>query len=335
MDKVYAKIKGSSTTFVLEIEQIRNGSVLEQDIEEMWCIDCGAPAHIYHHENGHISFRSIPHKKGCYTQTVEGEQDEKLLVKAKRIYIDTEINRDLILYGNDREPCPEPPSIDPDDDSSKEKNHDSDAGDQEPAGESLFCDPDFNPVNYNPDDLEKRDTAYYYRFGIKRISCIKTLFNEIRAKGFGFDMGDGHSAGNLVLDNVALKTIRRTGFAGEKIVILRRCGPGEITYARKIGLLSGSGTSLDYVVLKDAFSLKPENMIFFLLKCKNQKQNEYFKDLIMGSSKKFVNKDGRKYIVVYSFFKAIPNDYNQVYKADITFRQYGLFNDVSIGDRDD
>lgn len=331
MDEVFALLNGGTDVFVLDIEMVRQGRVLEKDIEKMWCIECEAPAHIYHHESGYISFRAIPHKPGCYTQTKEGDQDEKLLVKTKTIYTDTTLYKDLILYGNDRAPAPPKPEPG-DDDGGDEKRNDVI---EQTEGEDENLVEGNEPLMFDPDQFEKQEIALRYKFNIKKISCIKTLFREIQAVGYSFDMGDGLTAGDLVLDEFALHEVRRTGFSGERIIIAKRCSPEDINYLRHIGLLLPGQHSMDYVFLRDAFSTKVENAIFFKVKCKNALQNSHFKDLVMGSKKDSKKKDSRKYIVIYSFFKREANDYNQVYSADITFRQYGFFNDIRIGGKND
>ena len=330
MEEVYALIKGENKPCVLNIESVRSGAVLEKDIEKMWCINCGAPAHIYHHESGYISFRSMPHKNGCPTQTKEWEQDEKLLVKQKTIYTDMFFNKDLILYGNDRAPIVKP-GIGFSDDEEKGENNNSPEDNIE-ENPSAVVPGDNDLMMYDPDQLEKKELAIWYKFGIKKLSCVKSLFREIKSVGYSFNMGDGMTAADYVLDNIALHEVRRTGIGRKEVIaITKRCAPEYMAYLRKIGLLSPGKHNLDYTILKDAYSTKIENAIFFKVKCKNQAQNEHFKNLVMGSKKNSINKDNRKFIVIYSFFEQESNDYNQVYVAEITFRQYGLFSNVDIG----
>ena len=330
MEYVYAQIKGEAEPCFLNIETIRQGKVLEKDIIKMWCTNCGAPAHVYHHESGLVSFRSIPHRDGCPTQSKEWEQDERLLVKQKRIYTDTVLNRELILYGNDRAPVVNP-DIDYSDDEEKGEDGNSVEGNTE-ENPGAIVPGDNNLIMYDPDQLEKRELAIWYRFKTKILSCIKSLFREIMSVGYSFNMGDGKTAADYVLDNIALHEVRRTGIGKKEVIaIAKRCAPEDMAYLRKIGLLSPGKHNLDYIILKDAYSTNIENAIFFKVKCKNQAQNEHFKNLIMGSKKNSINKDNRKFIVIYSFFEQEPNDYNQVYVAEITLRQYGLFSNVDIG----
>lgn len=331
MDEVYATLKGESKPCILNIEAVRLGEVSEKDILETWCMDCGAPAHIYHYEDGQMSFRSIPHKSGCPTQTKEGRQDEKLLVKKINIYTDTILNKALILHGNDRAPSPVKPLPGPGDESGEKENNGVESQDDSNGPLPANGDRDDDILMFDPDQLEKREMAIWYKFGIKTLSCIKSLFRGIKRVGYSFNMGDGLTAADYVLDDIALHTVRKTGFNGTKIAILKRCSPEDMRYLIKIGLLSHGKQNMDYIFLKDAYSTRIENAILFKIRCKNPEQNDHFKNLIMGSKKDSLKRDSRKYVVVFSFFKRIPNDYNQVYIADITYRQYGLFGNIEIG----
>lgn len=340
MDYVNAINKGYESVTKLYIESIRTGKISEQDIYKMWCPYCGATAHIYHYTNGTMSFRCKNHRGGCLSQLEDEQENERLIVKKVKIYNNTTLNNELILYGNDRAPAIKP--VDRPDE--EEPRDDEDISTEENFDNTSSKDNDINELNgapnvptnlddiiSTPDEEERKEEAYYYEFGEKNIACTSSLFKEIKAHGHEFNMGDGRTAGDLLLDDIALHKIRREGFEGIKIALLTRPNKDDIKFLKDNGLYNLGG-GIEYAILRDAYSTNPEDALFFKVKCKNVEQNDYFKDLVMGNKRDAnVVKDPRQYIVIYAIWTRVANNYVSLYTSDITYRQYAFVKDIKIG----
>lgn len=347
MELVIAKIRGYEELKEITIEDVKSGRISEEDIVMMWCSYCGLVAHIYHYPNGTLAFRCKKHRKDCSSQKEDELENERLILKKKKIYTNTTLNNDLILYGNDRAPNIKVhlDTDEPEDDIKNEEENNIDLNgadinvkestseEKTENAEDIISNQQTNELLSTPDDEIKKEEAYYYEFGEKNIACTSSLFKEIKAHGHEFNMGDGRTAADLLLDDIALHTIRRQGFEGIKIALLTRPNKDDIEFLKKNNLYYLGG-GLDYTILKDAYSTNPENTLYFKVRCKNIEQNEYFKNLVMGSKlESSIKKDERKYIVIYAVWKRIVNDFVSLYMADITFRQYAFVKDITIGNR--
>ena len=308
MDKVIHIKDGVAK--ILTIEELQSGMISEQSLGRLECPCCHKVAHVYHSINGVMAFRAKQHDPECNI-LLEEDEDEKYKVRRIRIYTDVTLNNDLILYGNDRAP------------------YKLSAMDEAISK----IDPKLAMNKYTPDEAERYEEAYQYEFRVKNIESTSSLFKEIKANGYGYNMGDGRIAADLLLDEGALYTFRRSRFTGLKIALLTRCNGDDLKYLNSIGLGNLPGKPIEYVFLKDAYVTDIKNAVIFKVKAKNIEQNNYFKTLIMGSKKDPIKpRDKRNYIVIYTFWTPVPNDFIRVYTADITFRQYALVDDIKIGE---
>lgn len=343
MEEITAKRRGYKKPELINIEEIRSGKINESEIEKMWCSFCGALGHIYHYtKDGTIFFRCTKHHDGCESQSEDEKENDRLIVKKKKIYTNTTLNNDLILFGKDRAPIIKIKNEPKDDDGDGEKEGDGDNNippeinpgkEPDDTTNNPTPTPEDEPgeILSTPDEEERKEEAFYYEFGEKNISCTSLLFKEIQAVGYSFNMGDGRTAGDLLLDDIALHKIRREGFRGLKIALLTRPSKEDVEFLKKNKLYYTEG-NLEHLFLKDAFATNPEDTIFFDIKCQNKEQDRFFKTLVMGSKYNTdVQKDRRKYIVVYSMFERIPNEFVSIYRAEITFRQYAFTNNITIG----
>lgn len=342
MNKANVKYKGWEKSKETDIDAFASGQLQEDKVEEITCTGCGNKAHIYHFDkDGSMSFRCKKHKKGCPTQAKEEQHDEKLIVKKKKIYKDITLNNDLILYGNDRAPSkPKEPTPGPDEGDNADIDVNTANGIETPQtseqpndcieGSDMPSNEQFTETT--PDKLFEYETAHYYEFGIKNIASTKSLIYEIKAKGLQFNMGDGRVAADLLLNDIQLHTVRKTGFSGLKIAITTRLTKTDIKFLKEHNLYP-EGKDDEWTIVKDAYSEDPENTIYFKIKCKNNEQNKYLKYLISGKvDDPRIRRDARKYLIVYTFWEREVNDFVSIYKAEITYRQYAFFDDIKIGE---
>lgn len=349
MEYVVALLKNKNKLILLPIDAIKDGKVSEKDIIELRCIGCGEKAHVYHSKLGDLSFRCEKHNNDCSELQKEDNDDNKYILKKKKIYSDTYTCIDLLLYGSDRAPKEnkviEMPPIEfpgdegQDDNPQKQDKNEDDFGNDGIEKKELTPE-ELEKINKlikkidpnTPEGAEQLEELFRYEFKIKNIKTMSPLFKAIKEIGYGFDMGDGRTARDVVLDEYSLRKIRRTGFEGSKIALLVRLKPEEIAYLKKTKVIRESKYEpIEYVYLKDAFSSDIENAIIFKVKCQNPKQNIYFKNKVMGSKKDNIKKDSKPYIVIFSFWEKVQNSFMAVYSANITFRQYAFFSDVNIG----
>lgn len=349
MDYVVALLKNKNKAIILSIDAIKDGKVSEKDIVELRCIGCGEKAHVYHSKLGELSFRCEKHKNDCSELKKADNDDYKYILKKKKIYSDTYTCIDLLLYGNDRAPKEKtiietsPIELSGEENQNinldNKGNNANDLGDYETERKELTPE-ELERINKliekidpnTPEGAEQLEELFTYEFKTKNIKTMSPLFKAIKEIGYNFDMGDGRTARDVVLDEFSLRKIRRTGFEGSKIAILKRPDPNELNYLRKTKVITESKYEpLEYVYLKDAFSSDIEDAVIFKIKCQNPKQNIYFKNKVMGSKKDNIKKDPKQYIVIFSFWEKIPNSFMAVYSADITFRQYAFFSDINIG----
>lgn len=351
MEYAICLLKNKEKPILISIDVIKDGKISEKDIIELRCIGCGEKAHVYHSKLGDFSFRCEKHKEDCSEFKKEENDDNKYILKKKRIYSDTYTCLDLLLYGSDRAPKETneknippielPGTDDQNDDSNTQEPNVNDLGDIKEKKE--LTPEELEQINKliesidpnTPEGAEQLEELFRYEFKTKNIKTMSPLFKAIKEIGYGFNMGDGRTAGDVVLDEYSLRRIRRIGFEGSKIALLVRLKPEELAYLKRVKVIRESKYDpMEYVYLRDAFSSDIEDAIIFKVKCQNPKQNIYFKNKVMGSKKDNIKKDSRPFIVIFSFWKKIANSYMAVYSADITFRQYAFFSDIKIGEVD-
>ena len=353
MEYVVALLKNENKPILLPIDAIKDGKVSEKDIVELRCIGCGEKAHVYHSKLGELSFRCEKHIDDCSELKKDDNDDYKYILKKKKIYSDTYTCIDLLLYGSDRAPKEnkeiETPTTELPGEDKKESNPENQENGEDVLGNDEVEKKELTPEEFDkinklieeidpntPEGAEQLEELFRYEFKIKNIKTMSPLFKAIKEIGYGFDMGDGRTARDVVLDEYSLRKIRRTGFEGSRIALLVRLKPEEIAYLKRAKVIRESKYEpIEYVYLKDAFSSDIEDAIIFKVKCQNPKQNIYFKNKVMGSKKDNIKKDPKQYIVIFSFWEKVQNSFMAVYSANITFRQYAFFSDVNIGTVDE
>ena len=276
-----AKIKNSGKWVFITEEQVASGEISINDISEIVCPYCHATGFYKSKGDKRIKHFAFVHKEDC-----PFIKESAAKHKIKTIYTGDIVLEDEMLYKNvNRAKTPktnpgksgetgeqENGELNPEDVEIKrllniddgEELNDIDYGNQEEGHKPI--------VNVPPID----DIDMIAKYKDKIISRPIGLYKLIQKVGvYEPVLPDGRCGNDILLDDVHLQKIRRSGFNGEKkLIVAKRTGTKILKHPFDIP----SGYSL----LRDIYAQDIENAIFYLVKVTHDKYNNDFKKELMG-----------------------------------------------------
>lgn len=222
----------------------------------------------------------------------------------KLIRINTRIEIDLnaILNYEDRDPTPG--GCVPSEDGAKEGGPDPDT--EENPDADLRLDPDATRTIRSASGMykelvERRKSDYIDSFVAKEVDSIflrRDTFLKFK-KDWGSPM---------------------------KLVVTKRCSPKNLKY--------NIPTPEGYVILRDAYSHKDEEAIYFMVKMHHPEHDRRFKDRLFGHTEKNefgeavkgVGKDTHRNIVIFAEWARVPHTHYQIYRAELNSRMVAFVN---------
>lgn len=111
-----------------------------------------------------------------------------------------------------------------------------------------------------------------------------------------------------------------------KLVVTKRCSPKNLKY--------NIPTPEGYVILRDAYSHKDEEAIYFMVKMHHPEHDRRFKDRLFGHTEKNefgeavkgVGKDTHRNIVIFANWTKVPHTHYQIYRAELNSRMVSFVN---------
>ena len=131
---------------------------------------------------------------------------------------------------------------------------------------------------------------------------------------------DGRCGDDILLDDIHLMKIRAEGMEeSRRLAIVKRTGTKILKYPFKI--------PNGYVLLRDIYATNSENAIYFLVKITNDELNKVFQRELMGDkSNREKTRNQHQDLLIYHNWYRYPNDYYQIYIAQIGNCAYSFVN---------
>ena len=195
MNTAACRFKGKPV--VLEMERdILSGNCNEEDITDIRCTRCNAPAHIAHTTTREWHFRAH-HEPDC--PIVNDGQEHRAYRVNNNIIID-----DIVTIFHYRDHAPANPGPGP-------INPGTGQGNPEP----------------HP-DIDDIDSITVY--GTRLIHSVGGIYSYVRKEGLDSDIGNGLTGRDLFLTARTLRDVRRNGMYGMKIAITKRIYTKNLEY---------------------------------------------------------------------------------------------------------
>ena len=281
MDKAKCMINGKVR--VVTAEEVSAGIINKNDIKECWCPDCNAKAHfdkgtIYPRRRSHFC---ATHTEGC--PALKGRPK----VKKKKIVRDVYyIGINELLNHEDKDP-------------------DEGGGPKKPP----------KPVN-PPKALggeTEDDQDFLGYLGDKKIRNLRDIYLSIKeAKDEILFKEEKLTGRDILLDAPALRKTRSAeeDIHGYKMAIVKRISPNKLRHS--IPIPEG------YTLMVDAFTdaANLEDAFLFLVRLKNDKQNDRFRSLVMGGKDSL--RDPHNSVLIMGDWVVVPNTFYRLCSSEIT-----------------
>lgn len=326
MDNCYAKLKSSNKWMLVTEKQVESGDVNINDISEIVCPYCRATGFYKSKGDKRIKHFAFVHKEDC-----PFIKESKAKHKVKTIYTGDIVLEDDMLYKNVNRI--RPPKIEPNIDKGPEINQ---SGKSQSPDEieiknflTVGSDEYIDDIDYGIQGTETKpiipclidDIDMIAKYKDKIICRPIGLYKLIQKIGvYEPILPDGRTGDDILLDEIHLQKIRRTGFDNEKkLVICKRAGTKILEHPFNI--------PKGYTLLRDIYAKDIENSIFYLVKITHEKYNEDFKKQLMGEKgNREKTRNQCKDLLIYHIWKRYPNDFYQIYIADISSSSYSFVN---------
>lgn len=222
--------------------------------------------------------------------------------KLLRFATHTEIDIDAILNFEDRDPSP--------------------GGCASPEGGAEEGGPDPD-AEENPDaDLRLDPDA------TRTIRSASGMYKALIEK-HGSEYIDSFAArevDSIFLRRSTLRKFKEDWGSPTKLVVTKRCAPKNLKHSIP--------TPEGYVVLRDAYSHKDEEAIYFMVKMHHPEHDRRFKERLFGRTGKNefgeevkgVGKDPHRNIVILSKWTKVPHKHYQVFRAELNSRMVAFVN---------
>ena len=155
----------------------------------------------------------------------------------------------------------------------------------------------------------------------RRITNVKQLFEALsnRRTDEAVDVGESITVGEFMMDRRTASGLRENFRGGVKMVVTKRFLPGKVSESLK--------PPKGWVVLRDAFTVKDENALYFLVKMENEERNREFQTKVFGNKEEGKEKDPHKNIVLLANWQRETRVKKyRLYRGEINSRLVGFIN---------
>lgn len=280
---------------LVSVDEIKSGTVNENDIVSAFCPLCGTRVFLRHNNFKEWCFYGV-HIEGCEVASVNPNDKYKITRVKDNVIIDLSsmlyhVDKDPIVYSN-------------------LSNHNEEIHIDE-IGDTVLADTDGNNTALALDLQTQYDGEIEHHY-IQKIASVSGLYTYYLRNGKSdCDLGDNLRGEQVVINKVRMMEARANGISEDiKIIPMKKAVWRNLLHKESIVVPS------DYVLLQDAYSRDYEKSIYFLVKIKNNKCNKDFQNKLFNKDPEF-NKNKINTLVVAANYKQVKNNFYKLYMAEI------------------